>query len=292
MSKKNILEKAARYTDLLQDELVINSIPKLDNEEWVKVNRDLYPELKPYYWISNKGRIFSSHTNKILKPRCLNINKSESPYYKIQLQIEYYGKSFDRTYLIHRLELSSFNPVENMNRLFVNHKDGNKLNNDLSNLEWTTASENAIHAIKMGLFKPTYGESHACAKITEKDAKHIIDLLLQHKYYHKEIANIVGTTIGVVDSIASKSAWRYLTKDIPDEDLTYRLPKRFSFNDIKKCCEFFETTKIGINESIRSYCIKAIKSIGIHDYTEGMLNSVRLLYQKQRYQEISSAYNF
>ena len=39
------------------------------------------------------------------------------------------------------------------NKVFVNHKDGNKLNNILENLEWATCLENNIHAIQSGLSK-------------------------------------------------------------------------------------------------------------------------------------------
>ena len=38
--------------------------------------------------------------------------------------------------------------------LYVNHKDGNKLNNNLENLEYLTAKENTIHAFRIGLMKP------------------------------------------------------------------------------------------------------------------------------------------
>lgn len=52
--------------------------------------------------------------------------------------------------LVHRLILSTF--TENLgDKRTVNHKDGNKLNNALSNLEWATDSENQIHAIKTKL---------------------------------------------------------------------------------------------------------------------------------------------
>ena len=54
--------------------------------------------------------------------------------------------------LLHRLIAETFiqNPLK---KRTVNHKDGNKLNNKVSNLEWMTDSENLIHARDNGLLK-------------------------------------------------------------------------------------------------------------------------------------------
>lgn len=71
-----------------------------------------------------------------------------------------------RKYDIHRVlaELYIPNPY---NKPCVNHKDGNKLNNDLSNLEWVTYSENNIHALQHGLRKPPTGPRPWCWRAIE-----------------------------------------------------------------------------------------------------------------------------
>lgn len=66
-----------------------------------------------------------------------------------------------RLLTLHRLILSTFQP--NMDTsLVVNHKDGNKLNNKLSNLEWVTHTENNNHAVKHGLVQRTSNVEVIC----------------------------------------------------------------------------------------------------------------------------------
>jgi hypothetical protein len=60
---------------------------------------------------------------------------------------------------IHRLVAIGFIP-NHFNKPCVNHIDGNKLNNKVSNLEWVTNSENQLHAYKTGLQNPIYGKDN------------------------------------------------------------------------------------------------------------------------------------
>ena len=268
------------------------TIPSLDGEIWMKINNELYPKIKPYYFISNKARIYNYTTKKFIKTRKLDPNKNTSPYYKVNLQIEIDGHSFGQVFLVHRLMMSTFYPIEGMEKLLVNHKDGNKCNDELTNLEWMTPSGNILHAIKTGLFKPVYGEKHCCATISEDTAKKIIKLLLVRRCAHKQVAEIVGTTESIVDSIASKKAWKHLTNELDFSSLRYRLPKCFTLDQIKMCCKYFEENKIN-DRSIRRYCMDCLISIKYdRPLNESVVNSVRLLYQKKRYQYISKNYNF
>jgi len=73
-----------------------------------------------------------------------------------------------KTYLVHRLILETYSPTENSQELVVNHKDKNKSNNKLSNLEWTTQRDNVIHGMDMEyLILDPFGNTHKTNNLKE-----------------------------------------------------------------------------------------------------------------------------
>ena len=93
------------------------------------------------YSISNFGNVYSSKRTRILKPT--NTTKGY-----IQVHLSKNGKVKNAP--IHRLVAKAF--IENVdNKPQVNHIDGNKKNNNVTNLEWCTNLENQRHARKIGL---------------------------------------------------------------------------------------------------------------------------------------------
>ena len=105
-----------------------------------------FPEL---YEVSNFGNIRNKQ-NKLLKVWLQN-----SGYFQICFTIQ--GKSHRK--LVHRVVAEAFIP-NNLNKPYINHINGNKLDNSIHNLEWVTNSENILHARKTGLNpynKPTEG---------------------------------------------------------------------------------------------------------------------------------------
>lgn len=111
------------------------------------------------YEINNIGEIKSLdriHDNAIYNARFtrskfLKANINNSGYLNVRLK----GLNGDvKTYLVHRLVALSF--IENIeNKAYVNHIDGNKLNNNINNLEWSTPSENNFHSINSNLNRCT-----------------------------------------------------------------------------------------------------------------------------------------
>lgn len=160
--------------------------------------------LKYNYYACEDGSIYSDATHKTL-----STHLDKDGYVKVRL-VSLDGR---HTYSVHRLILEAFNPVENMQNLQVNHIDGNKENNNLSNLEWCSSSENNSHAYRIGL-KNQQGDKNNASKLNEEQVKEIISLLLTKSYTYKQIGDLYGVNEDTIGSIKRKTNWKYLTKDI------------------------------------------------------------------------------
>src|ERR1051326_2347282 len=84
--------------------------------------------------------------------------------------------------------------------MVINHKDGNKRNNNASNLEYMTQPDNLRHAWVTGLMRK--GEDRPETKLTNADVLEIKRLLTHRKLFHREIAERFGVKREVVSRIA------------------------------------------------------------------------------------------
>ena len=130
--------KPFEMSDFSFDRLIGQNSKEYFDVEY-KDDKEIWKTIKGYpdYEISTFGNVLSKRSNKLLK-LCVN----SSNYKKCVLN----GKNL----YVHRLVAEAFIPNENhLNE--VNHKDGNKWNNNVKNLEWVTKSENSIHAFENNL---------------------------------------------------------------------------------------------------------------------------------------------
>ena len=121
-----------------------------NQEQWKPVY--IY-NLSEKYSISNYGRVLNQKTNRILKQYI-----NDKGYFIVGL---YLNSKHHKHFRVHRLVALAFldSPTENRNH--INHIDGIKTNNHISNLEWVTPKENSIHSWKMGMsYNNRLGKHH------------------------------------------------------------------------------------------------------------------------------------
>lgn len=153
-------------------------------EKWLDIEgyEDIY-EISSYgnvrtkegYYINTLGR----RCPRKAKER--KVSNHETGYNTIILK--------NKTYRVHRLVAKAFLPNSD-NKPFVNHKDGDKKNNRVENLEWVTEKENSEHAVNTGLFN-VKGVNNPSCRWTHED---VTDwwLLFSNGVFIKDICNEYG----------------------------------------------------------------------------------------------------
>lgn len=162
------------------------------------------PNYEGLYKISNKGRVKSIIERGGKKPREMKMQKRNG-YLRVPLT-DINGVRSHKS--IHRLVLESFIGVNN--ELEVNHKNGIKSDNRLSNLEWCTRSQNQIHAFKNNLQTALKGFDIHNSVLSDKDVISIRNEYNKSGATYQSIADRYNITKQNVYCIIKRKTWSHV----------------------------------------------------------------------------------
>lgn len=163
-------------------------------------------EYEGVYEVDDSGNIKRIAAARGAKPgRILKQTNHNHGYLSVVLS----NKNKKKSCLVHRIVYEAFfGPIPDNKE--INHKDGNKKNNNINNLDCVTSTENNNHAVDIGLVNNT-GENNPMAKLTEDKVKKIKLLYKPREYGYKRIAKDVGVTWECVRDIVKGYTWKHIT---------------------------------------------------------------------------------
>lgn len=159
------------------------------------------------YSVSFLGAVWSHAQSKYTKSKWLK--PSDRKGYKSVMLFKN-GKATRHS--IHRLVATAFIPnPEKLPQL--NHKDGNKLNNFMGNLEWCSSKNNTHHAIKNGMRETVVASRRGEKSNWAKYDKHqIMSMRALYKAGHtqKQIASMYGSIQAYISDVVNRKVWKHI----------------------------------------------------------------------------------
>lgn len=169
--------------------------------------QEIWKDIEGYegrYQISNLGRV-KSFARK--KPAIMTLKTNWDGYKRIGLRPA--GSRSQHFFAVHRLVAEAFMPYPGSDFVEINHIDGDKANNVVDNLEWVTKSENAKHAFRTGLRKPTNGTINGQSKLEDSDILEIRKRVANGETQRKVAADY-DISFQHVSDIVNKKRWGWL----------------------------------------------------------------------------------
>lgn len=197
----------------------------MDNQQ-VRIEFRNIPGME-YYSVSRDGDVKSNRRGKLLTPQV-----DKGGYVRVHLSFD--GE--DLCAQVHRLVALTYLPNPE-NKAAVNHKDGDKKNNRVSNLEWATYSENMQHTFENKLIVAERGEARWSSILNEADV-HSICSRLEAGESVKSVSDTTGLNIKTVSNINTGNKWAYISRLYNLKPV--RQP-RISEEDLVLLCELFSS---------------------------------------------------
>jgi hypothetical protein len=185
-------------------------IEYLKSIEVIDFDNEVWKEAKGYsrYLFSNFGRIKSKNYKSGFHERIINPTVTGGYYKTVFLN----DKNKYQSINVHRLICLAFYPNEKYLNLEVNHKDGNKLNNNIDNLEWCTRQENIKHCVDNKLQIAFKGEDVGTSLLTEIQVILIRSIAYQRgsRYNRKELANQFKVSPNTIKDVVNRYTWKHI----------------------------------------------------------------------------------
>ena len=183
------------------------NIENLQNEIWKDIK-----DFEGMYQVSNFGRFKSLSRlkncgiyGKYMHKEFIMKQNERKGYLSILL---YKSNDYKAKLPSHVLVANHF--IENNeDKRTVNHIDGNKKNNKISNLEWLSDSEQQLHAVSIGLRENAIGEKSNFSKLTEKSVLEIRKLF-KNNISINEISKIYNISKNNIRYIVNRVTWKHI----------------------------------------------------------------------------------
>lgn len=221
------------------------------------------------YTIDESGIVKNISRDYILKPR----NSGYGAYCTVALVND---KGKRKTKFIHRLVAETYLPNPN-NKPVVNHVDGNKYNNHVSNLEWVTVAENIQHAYDTGLHSKAKGVDSPNTKLSAQKVHNVCASLMDGLKISC-VAKLHGVSESIVKNIKKGTCFKEITSS-------------YNLSSVKRYHRLSSETVIWVCEMLCSG-LNPKEILKLTDNKNLTLQRIQNIKTRRSFKEITSGFDF